>query len=119
MPKLKVGDIDIYHEIYGDGAQTLVMIRGLGSDLCAWYEQTPVLSRVFRLLQLDNRGAGRSDKPTAPYSIRQMAADTKGLMDSLRCLPAELPSCMSPWEAVVLGAEVHDEERTSRRHHVD
>jgi pimeloyl-ACP methyl ester carboxylesterase len=84
MPKLKVGDIDIYHEIYGDGAQTLVMIRGLGSDLCAWYEQTPVLSRVFRLLQLDNRGAGRSDKPTAPYSIRQMAADTKGLMDSLR-----------------------------------
>ena len=84
MPKLKVGDIDIYYEIHGEGAQTLVMIRGLGSDLCAWYEQTPVLSRIFRLLQLDNRGAGRSDKPAAPYSIRQMAADTKGLMDSLR-----------------------------------
>lgn len=83
MPKLKVGDIDIYYEIHGEGAQTLVMIRGLGSDLCAWYEQTPVLSRAFRLLQHDNRGAGRSDKPTAPYSIRQMAADTKGLMDSL------------------------------------
>jgi len=83
MPKLKVGDIDIYYEIHGEGAQTLVMIRGLGSDLCAWYEQTPILSRVFRLLVFDNRGAGRSDKPTEPYSIRQMAADTKGLMDSL------------------------------------
>ena len=83
MPKVKVGDINIYYEIHGEGAQTLAMIRGLGSDLCAWYEQTPVLSRVIRLLQFDNRGAGRSDKPTAPYSIRQMATDTKGLMDSL------------------------------------
>jgi pimeloyl-ACP methyl ester carboxylesterase len=83
MPKVKVGDIDIYYEIHGEGARTLVMIRGLGSDLCAWYEQTPVLSQVFRLLQFDNRGAGRSDKPAGPYVIRQMAADTKGLMDSL------------------------------------
>jgi len=35
MPKLKVGDIDIYYEIHGEGSQTLVMIRGLGADLCA------------------------------------------------------------------------------------
>src|SRR5208282_5238998 len=50
------------------------------SNLCAWYEQTPVLARHFRTVVFDNRGAGRTDKPDAPYSMRQMAADTAGLI---------------------------------------
>ena len=83
MPKQRVGDIDIYYEVHGSGPQTLVMVRGLGSNLCAWYEQTPVLARHFRTVVFDNRGAGRTDKPDAPYSMRQMAADTVGLMDAL------------------------------------
>ena len=83
MPKQRVGDIDIYYEVHGDRPQTLVMVRGLGSNLCAWYEQTPVLARHFRTVVFDNRGAGRTDKPDAPYSMRQMAADTAGLMDAL------------------------------------
>ena len=41
MPKQRVGDIDIYYEVHGSGPQTLVMVRGLGSNLCAWYEQPP------------------------------------------------------------------------------
>lgn len=83
MPKQRVADIDIYYEVHGDGPQTLVLIRGLGSNLCAWYEQTPEFARHFRTVVFDNRGAGRTDKPDAPYSIRQMAADTAGLIDAL------------------------------------
>ena len=83
MPKQRVGDIDIYYEVHGHWPQTLVMVRGLGSNLCAWYEQTPVLARHFRTVVFDNRGAGRTDKPDTPYSMRQMAADTVGLMDAL------------------------------------
>lgn len=73
----------MYYEIHGEGAQTLVLIRGLGSDLCAWYEQTPVFARHFRTVVFDNRGAGRTGKPAAAYSIREMAADTAGLLDAL------------------------------------
>jgi pimeloyl-ACP methyl ester carboxylesterase len=73
----------MYYEVHGSGPQTLVMIRGLGSNLTAWYEQTPVFAKQFRTVVFDNRGAGRTDKPDAPYSIAQMAADTKGLMDAL------------------------------------
>ncbi len=83
MPRQRVGDIEIYYEIHGDGPQTLVMIRGLGSNLTAWYEQTPEFAHHYRTVVFDNRGAGRTDKPDAPYSIRQMADDTAGLMEAL------------------------------------
>ncbi|MFZ1886550.1 MAG: alpha/beta fold hydrolase [Candidatus Binataceae bacterium] len=83
MPRQRIGDIEIYYEIHGDGPQTLVMIRGLGSNLTAWYEQVPEFSRHFRVVVFDNRGAGRTDKPDAPYSLRQMADETAGLMDAL------------------------------------
>ena len=84
MPRQRVGDIEIYYEIHGQGPQTLVMIRGLGSNLTAWYEQVPELAKHFRVVVFDNRGAGRTDKPDAPYSIAQMAADTAGLLDALK-----------------------------------
>jgi pimeloyl-ACP methyl ester carboxylesterase len=83
MPNQRVGDLDIYYEIHGSGAHTLVTIRGLGSNLTAWYEQTPEFARHFRTIVFDNRGAGRTGKPDAPYSLHQMAADTAGLMDAL------------------------------------
>jgi len=90
MPRQRVGDIEIYYEIHGDGPQTLVMIRGLGSNLTAWYEQTPEFACHFRVVVFDNRGAGRTDKPDAPYSIPQMAADTAALMDALKIARAAL-----------------------------
>jgi pimeloyl-ACP methyl ester carboxylesterase len=90
MPKQRVGDIDIYYEVHGDGPQTLVMIRGLGSNLCSWFEQTPEFARHFRVVVFDNRGAGRTDKPDAPYSIRQMADDAAGLMKALEIKRAAL-----------------------------
>ena len=84
MPRQRVGDIEIYYEINGEGPQTLAMIRGLGSNLTAWYEQVPEFAQHFRVLVFDNRGAGRTDKPDAPYSVPQMAADTAGLLDALK-----------------------------------
>ena len=73
----------MYYEIYGTGAQTLTLIRGLGADLSTWFPQIPELSKHFRTLVFDNRGAGRTDKPDAPYSIKQMADDTNGLLEAL------------------------------------
>jgi len=37
-----------YYEIYGTGAQTLTLIRGLGADLSTWFPQIPELSKHFR-----------------------------------------------------------------------
>ncbi len=82
MPKAKVNDIELYHEERGQG-EPLLLIMGLGASTLSWSEQIPVLSREFRVIAFDNRGAGRSDKPAVRYSIALFADDTVGLMDVL------------------------------------
>jgi pimeloyl-ACP methyl ester carboxylesterase len=44
---------------------------------------TRQLAQHFRVLTFDNRGAGRTDQPDAPYSIPMMAQDTLALMGTL------------------------------------
>jgi len=82
MPSLRVASINMYYEIYGEG-EPLLLIMGLGADLTAWSFQTPEFSKKYRVIVFDNRGAGRTDAPDAPYSIRMMADDTVGLMNAL------------------------------------
>jgi hypothetical protein len=48
------------------------MIRSLGSNLTAWYEQTPKLARPFRTVVFDHRRAGRTDKPDALHRKRSV-----------------------------------------------
>jgi pimeloyl-ACP methyl ester carboxylesterase len=82
MPKQKVNDIEIYYEVHGQG-DPLVLIMGLRRNLEWWYCQIPSLSKHFKVLVFDNRGAGRSDKPKMDYSIRLFTDDTAELMKSL------------------------------------
>jgi pimeloyl-ACP methyl ester carboxylesterase len=82
MPTVHVNDIDIYYERHGAGAP-LVLIGGLGTDLSEYEGIIRWLAGRYTVLAFDNRGAGRTDKPDAPYSIEQMAGDTAGLMRAL------------------------------------
>lgn len=82
MPTVKVGDINIYYEVHGEG-EPLVLIAGLGLDLTGWMFQTPEFSKKYRVIVFDNRGVGRTDAPDTPYSIKMMADDTAGLLDAL------------------------------------
>jgi pimeloyl-ACP methyl ester carboxylesterase len=82
MPKVKVGDIQIHYQEAG-GGDPLLLIMGWGGDHTAWALQIPAFSAEFRCVAFDNRGAGQSDQPDVPYSIRMMAGDTITLMDAL------------------------------------
>ncbi|MDR9458607.1 MAG: alpha/beta hydrolase [Dehalococcoidia bacterium] len=82
MPTVKVGDINIYYEVHGDG-EPLLLIMGLGSDMTSWIFQIPEFSRKYQVIAFDNRGVGRSDAPDVPYSTAMMAGDTAGLLDAL------------------------------------
>ena len=82
MPKVKVGDINIYYEIHGKG-EPLVMIAGFTMSTAFWFKAVPVFSREYRLVVFDNRGAGQSDKPDVPYTIDMMTDDLAGLLDAI------------------------------------
>ena len=82
MPKVRVGEISMYH-VEAGGGEPLVLVMGLGGDHLAWGFQFPVFAERYRVIAFDNRGAGQSDVPDHPYTTRMMADDTVGLMDVL------------------------------------
>jgi pimeloyl-ACP methyl ester carboxylesterase len=83
MPKIKVNDINVYYEVHGQGFP-LVMIMGLGANI-DWWDPRLVhgLSKKFKLILFDNRGAGRTDISDKQYTIKLFADDTASLMDAL------------------------------------
>jgi pimeloyl-ACP methyl ester carboxylesterase len=82
MPKVRVGDIQMHYVEAGAG-EPLVLIMGLGGDHLAWGFQIPAFARSHRVIVFDNRGAGETDQPDRPYTIKLMAEDTVGLLDAL------------------------------------
>lgn len=82
MPKVKVGDINMYYEIHGKG-EPLVNIPGAGSTLNGFYRFTPVFARKYRVVLYDPRGAGRTDAPDIPYTTEMMADDLAELLDAI------------------------------------
>lgn len=80
MSTAKVGDVNIYYEIHGQG-EPLVLIYGYAGHSGLWFRQIPILSKQYRVIAFDNRGVGQSDKPDIPYSMAMMAGDVSGLLD--------------------------------------
>jgi len=83
MPTVQTGDIATYYEETGTG-DPLVLICGLSADLQVWRFLVPELSKRYRVICYDNRGAGRTEAPDAPYSIPGMASDLAALLDRLK-----------------------------------
>ena len=74
----------IHYRVTGrSSAPPLLMIQGLGMDKHGWDIQRFVFSLRYRVIALDNRGAGRSDKPTGDYDLGQMAADAVAVLDDV------------------------------------
>lgn len=70
-----------YSETGRRSGAPVLMIQGLGADKHLWDVQRLALARSYRTLALDNRGAGRSDKPLGVYTMEQMADDAIAVLD--------------------------------------
>jgi pimeloyl-ACP methyl ester carboxylesterase len=83
MPKVKVNDIQMYYDVKGKGFP-LLMIMDLGNNLELWNPRLiEGLSKNFKLVLFDNRGAGRTDISDREYTMRLFADDAAGLMNTL------------------------------------
>ena len=71
----------IYWDEQGSGPP-LLLIMGLGYPSVMWHRSRPILSASYRTIAFDNRGAGQSDVPPGPYSIKEMASDAAAVLDA-------------------------------------
>jgi non-heme chloroperoxidase len=65
------------------GGPPVMLLAGLGLDHESWAGPAAALSRQHRVVRVDLRGTGRSDAPTAGYSLDRLARDVIAVLDRL------------------------------------
>ena len=102
--------VRVAYESFGDGEQTVLFPP---PDLIVhsrlWKAQVPYLARHFRVVTIDPRGNGRSDRPTDPaaYADAELVGDSIAVLDHLGVDRAVLVGvCFSAWHAL-LCASLH------------
>ncbi len=88
MPKrLELDGIAIAYEERGISAAdgpAAVFVHGLGGSSYSWWAQLAACEAGGRrAIAYDQRGAGRSDKPSGPYSVELWARDLERVLDLL------------------------------------
>ena len=74
-------DITLNYIEKGTGAP-LILLHGNGENLDYFTAQTEYFSKKYRVIALDTRGHGKSERGTAPFTIRQFAEDLHDFMEA-------------------------------------
>ena len=87
-----VNGIKICYRAYGkNDSYPIVCIHGFGSKKETWVAQIEDLSKRYRVIIFDLRGAGGSSRPEVPpYTMEMFADDIRGLMDFLNIQKAHI-----------------------------
>ena len=112
MPKVKVGDINIYYEIHGQG-EPLVFISGAGVSHEPTLAIIPIYAEQFKCILFDNRGVGKTDAPDIPYTTEMMADDLAGMLDVIGISKANI-SGTSMGGMIAQQFAIHYPERVNR-----
>ena len=79
------GGVKVGYEVFGEGEPALVFapLDPIVHSR-AWKAQVPYLARQFRVITIDPRGNGRSDRPQSPaaYTDTEFVANTVAVMDA-------------------------------------
>ncbi|MFQ5578616.1 MAG: alpha/beta fold hydrolase [Anaerolineae bacterium] len=89
MPHISIGEVQLYYEETGAG-EPLLFLHGLGSGARDWALQVTAFAGRYRVITMDARGHGQSDKPPGPYSVPMFAADANALLERLQLPPAHV-----------------------------
>jgi 3-oxoadipate enol-lactonase len=85
MPYVRVApNLRIHYETHGLSGPWVVLVMGLGASSRLWGDLPERLTAgepPYRVLTLDNRGTGKSDPPTRPFRMRDMADDLARVME--------------------------------------
>lgn len=79
-PTVRLSVIDIAPD---RSLRTLVFLHGYGGNARQWQYQLHEFSIANRVIALDQRGHGSSDRPDGPYRLAQLVADLEAALDEL------------------------------------
>ncbi|MCI0425134.1 MAG: alpha/beta hydrolase [Actinobacteria bacterium] len=100
--------VGIYFEVHGEGEPTLMLIPSSPiTHSRSWKGQIPYLARHFKVITMDGRGNGRSDRPTAveAHTRKENIADMLAVMDAAGVDSAAFVAhCHANWWVVELVA---------------
>ena len=77
-----VNGIKICYEVKGEGDPVL-LVHGFSDRKEHWRGQFDNLSKYFKIIRFDNRGAGKSDRPDMKYTMDIFADDINELLNYL------------------------------------
>lgn len=60
----------------------LVLVQGMGFDRLGWQPVLGELRRHFRVVLVDNRGSGRSDRPAGAFEVADMVGAVLAVLDA-------------------------------------
>jgi pimeloyl-ACP methyl ester carboxylesterase len=89
MPYVCIDETRLYWSECGDGPP-LVLVHGLGSSGRDWAAQVERFADRYRVLRIDLRGHGRSERAQGPYSIAQFARDVAVFLRRQEAAPAHV-----------------------------
>ena len=74
--------MDISHFYLERGAgEPLILLHGNGEDSSYFFNQMDAFSAAYHVFALDTRGHGKTERGSAPFTIRQFADDLLSFMD--------------------------------------
>lgn len=84
MPHIDVGGVKYYYELHGSGDETITILNGLTMSTVAWANQLKDFTPHFRVLLLDLRGQGQTERTDeVVYPLQRQADDLAGLLEKL------------------------------------
>jgi pimeloyl-ACP methyl ester carboxylesterase/predicted glycosyltransferase len=102
--------VRLYWEVYGTGSPTVFLLPTWSIIHSRhWKMQIAYLARHCRVLVMDGRGNGRSDRPTSGYEEAEFAADALAVMDATATDRAVLVSLSQGAQRALLLAADHAE----------
>lgn len=82
--RVKVNQIELQIREYEHPGDAIIFLHFGGANLMMWQRIIPDFQDHYRLVLVDLRGHGRSDKPDTGYHMDDMARDVIGIMQYLK-----------------------------------
>lgn len=82
--RLKTGISMTYVEAGDPNGPPVLLMHGYSDSSFSYSRVLPLLDKKYRILAIDHRGHGDSDKPETGYEMRDFAADAAAFLDAMK-----------------------------------